>query len=117
MDRIKIRKLFIFRSINQSDEFDLDKVIPPEHTIWNFERMLAFNGIITTPSDGIQSKKTLAIKCLFPLLLASVALKFAFLTQIDITIKENRKWIFILGDLSIITSGLREFFLFCFSIG
>jgi hypothetical protein len=40
-----------------------------------------------------------------------MALKFLYLTQIDITVKENRKWIIILGDFSIIISGLREFFL------
>ena len=68
MNRIKIRKLFIFRSINQSDEFDLDKVIPSQHAIWNFERMLAFSGIIITPSDRIQSKKTLAMKCFIPVM-------------------------------------------------
>src|SRR5581483_9531215 len=111
MNRIKIRKLFIFRSINQSVEFDLDKVIPSEHTIWNFERILAFNGLITTPSDRIQSKKTFAIKCLILLLLASMALKLLYHTQIDITVKENRKWVIFLGDISIIISGLREYFL------
>src|ERR1700722_1571084 len=111
MNRIKIRKLFNFNSINQSDEFDLDKVIPSEHAIWNFERMLAYNGLITTPSDRIQSKKLLVIKCLIQLFSISLALKSLYFNQIDITVKENRKWNIIFGDLSITISGLREFLL------
>jgi hypothetical protein len=40
-------------------------------------------------------------------------IKYLILIRIDITTQENVKWIYILGDVTIVISGIREFYLIC----
>src|SRR5581483_11274944 len=99
------------KSLKYSNIFDVEKAIPPEYTIPSLERMLKRSGLLIRTFDKQDNWKEFLFKWFIILLLFSNAITWGFATQIDIRQKENRHWIFILGDASFILMGIREVFL------
>ena len=65
----------------------------------------------THPANKSNDWKAFSFKWFLILFLITSAFKFLYLTRVDTFLEENRIWIFILGDISFLVKGIREFFL------
>jgi hypothetical protein len=108
---MKISLRTLFKKMNSSDNFDLDRPIPDTFVIDNAEDTLLQSGLIIITPQRPNNAKYLVVKWLFLLSLLTTTFKFLILTQIDTSLDQNRKWIFILGDVSFIISEMRNFYL------
>jgi hypothetical protein len=97
--------------MKSSPDFDLDKTVPSDYTINDFEKCLRRDGLMITTDAHPNNSKTLAMKWTVLILLFTISFKFLILTQIDTNLEENRIWVFIIGDISFIFRGIRQFFL------
>jgi hypothetical protein len=115
----------IFSLMRVSSEMTIDRPIPSEFAIQDITQMLARVGILIDTQENVHEYnvenrmrinwmkwKIILLKCFFIISLIIFGIKFLILTQIDTRLESNRKWIFYLGDISILVSGMREFILF-----
>jgi hypothetical protein len=110
MGTIKIRSFF--NQINQSNVFDINEPIPLQYAIPNVRKTFQKGGLIIRDLNQSNNNwKTFSMKWSVISILIIMTIKSLVLVRIDTTIEQNQMWIYILGDLTIIISDMRDFFL------
>src|ERR1700733_11522363 len=104
--KLAIRRIFL--EMNKTNKIDLDKPIPQEFAIWNIEKTMMLGSLFIITDENSKDKRFLTIKLFILIFMVTFSIKEFYLSLIDITLEENRHWIFILGDLTFILTGMRE---------